>query len=253
MRILLSGLGGHMGHEVAALLAAKPRGMELACGVDAFADADAMPVPCAKTFAEAEGPDFAADLIIDFSHHSLTNDLLAYACKKNIPLVLATTGQTDDERAAIAEASKRIPLFFAANYSVGVALLIKLAKQTAAVMKDAEIEIVEMHHDRKVDAPSGTALAIGRALQEVRPEATLALGRSGMGKRTKEEIGIHAIRMGNIVGTHEVIIGTNNQTITLKHEAHSRALFAEGALAAAEFVTGKPAGLYDMDSLLAMD
>ena len=167
--------------------------------------------------------------------------------------MIATTGQTDEERAKVAEAAKTVPIFFAANYSVGVALLIKLAKQTAAVMKDAEIEIVEMHHDRKVDAPSGTALAIGRALQEVRPEATLVTGRSGMGKRTKEEIGIHAIRMGNVVGTHEVIVGTNNQTITLKHEAHSRALFAEGALAAAEFLIGKPAGLYDMNALLAMD
>ncbi len=251
MRILLSGLMGHMGREVTALLADKPRGMELACGVDAFAEAGTTPVPCAKTFAEAEGPDFGADLIIDFSHHTLTKELVSYACAKKLPLVLATTGQTDDERAMIREASKTIPLFFAANYSVGVALLIKLAKQTAAVMKDAEIEIVEMHHDRKVDAPSGTALAIGRALQEVRPAATLVTGRSGMGKRTKEEIGIHAIRMGNVVGLHEVIIGTPNQTITLKHEAHSRALFAEGALAAAEFVTGKPAGLYDMDTMLA--
>ncbi|MBR5741536.1 MAG: 4-hydroxy-tetrahydrodipicolinate reductase, partial [Firmicutes bacterium] len=187
MRILLSGLGGHMGHEVAALLAAKPRGMELACGVDRSAG-EGMPVPCAKTFAEAEGPDFAADLVIDFSHRSQTDDLLAYVTAKGLPLILATTGQTDEERAKVAEAAKTVPIFFAANYSVGVALLIKLAKQTAAVMKDAEIEIVEMHHDRKVDAPSGTALAIGRALQEVRPGATLVTGRSGMGKRTKEEI-----------------------------------------------------------------
>ena len=126
-----------------------------------------------------------------------------------------------------------------------------MAKKVAAAMPDAEIEIIEKHHDRKVDAPSGTALAIAEAIRSVRPEATIACGRSGFGKRTKEEIGIHAIRMGNLAGEHEVLIGTNNQTITLKHETHSRALFAEGALAAAAFLCGKPAGFYDMNSMLA--
>ena len=120
----------------------------------------------------------------------------------------------------------------------------------ATAPADAEIEIVEIHHDRKVDAPSGTALAIADAIRQIRPESTVHSGRSGMGKRTPEEIGIHAVRMGNVVGIHEVMIGTQNQTITLKHEAHSRALFAEGALAAADFLMGKPAGLYDMNSLL---
>ena len=165
--------------------------------------------------------------------------------------MIATTGQTDEERAAIEEAAKEIPIFFAANFSVGVALLIELAKKAAAAMPDAEIEIVEKHHDRKVDAPSGTALAIARALQTVRPNAEIVTGRSGFGKRTKEEIGVHAIRMGNIPGEHEVLIGTNNQTISLKHETHDRAVFAEGALAAAAFLQGKPAGLYDMQDLLA--
>ena len=250
MKVLLSGLGGHMGQETAALLAKTPRGLELACGISRRLAEEGTDVPCAGTFAEAKGPEFAADVIVDFSHHALTNDLLSYAIAHDLPIVLATTGQTDDERAAIKAAAEKIPIFFAANYSVGVALLIKLAKQAAAVMSDAEIEIVEIHHDRTADAPCGTALAIGRAIQEVRPEATLALGRSGMGKRTKEEIGIQAVRIGNVVGTHEVLIGTQNQTITLKHEAHSRALFAEGALAAVEFLAGKPAGLYGMDDLL---
>jgi 4-hydroxy-tetrahydrodipicolinate reductase len=118
-------------------------------------------------------------------------------------------------------------------------------------MPEAEIEIIEKHHDRKVDAPSGTALALARAIQEVRPGAELHRGRDGYGKRTKTEIGLHAIRMGNIVGEHEIMIGTPNQTITLKHEAHSRALFAEGALAAAEFIVKQGPGLYDMKSLLA--
>ena len=148
-------------------------------------------------------------------------------------------------------AAEKIPLFFAANYSLGIALLIELAKKTAAAMPEAEIEIIEKHHDRKLDAPSGTALALAKAIQEVRPAAAINCGRSGQGKRTPDEIGIHAIRMGNIVGEHEVMIGTPNQTITLKHEAHDRALFAEGALAAAEFLCGKSAGLYDMQSLIS--
>ena len=134
--------------------------------------------------------------------------------------------------------------------SLGVALLVELAKTAALAMPDAEIEIIEKHHDRKIDAPSGTALMIAKAITEVRPDAYNNLGRSGQGKRTQNEIGIHAIRMGNIVGEHEVIIGTQNQTITLKHEAHSRALFAEGAIAAAAFLVGCEPGLYDMKSLI---
>ena len=151
----------------------------------------------------------------------------------------------------IAAAAEKIPLFFSANMSLGVALLVELAKQAAAAFPEAEIEIIEKHHDRKVDAPSGTALMLADALCEVRPEATVNCGRSGQGKRTQGEIGIHAVRMGNIVGEHEVMIGTPNQTITLKHEAHSRALFAEGALAAAAFLIGKEVGIYDMKSLVS--
>ena len=247
MKILVSGLNGHMGREVAALLKANFRGMELAGGVD-INDIEQDGVPCAKTFAEAKTD---VDCVVDFSHHALTMDMLAFAKANKLPLVLATTGQTEEERAAIVEASREIPLFFAANYSLGIAVLTELAKKAASVMKDAEIEIIEMHHDRKIDAPSGTALSIGRALQTVRPCAELNLGRSGMGKRTPTEIGISAIRMGNLPGVHEVLIGTQNETITLKHEAHNRALLAEGALAAADFLRDKPAGLYDMQSLLA--
>ena len=247
MRILLSGLTGHMGAEVAKLISARDD-MELTAGVDAFAG-DGTCVPCAKSFADACTD---VDCVIDFSHHSLTKALTDFCVNNRLPLVLATTGQTEEEKRMIREASASIPLFFAANYSLGIALLIELAKKTAAVMEGAEIEIVEAHHDRKLDAPSGTALAIADGIREVRPEAVNHCGRSGQGKRTPEEIGIHAIRMGNIVGMHEVIIGTPNQTITLKHEAHSRALFAEGALSAAGFLMGKGAGLYDMKSLLAM-
>ena len=248
MRVLVSGLKGFMGNEVAKLALAGYRGAELVAGVDP-AQGGQTTVPCAAGFAEAEAD---VDVIIDFSHHSCTQDLLAFAVKNKLPLVLATTGQTEEERAAIQKASESIPLFFAANYSLGIALLIELAKKTAAAMPDAEIEIIEQHHDRKLDAPSGTALAIAKGICQVRPEATIHNGRSGMGKRTPEEIGIHAVRMGNIVGIHEVLIGTQNQTITLKHEAHSRALFAEGALAAAAFLMDKPAGQYDMNSMIAL-
>ena len=248
MRILVSGLGGHMGAEVAKLCAAGCRGAELAAGVDYQNAQSVTAVPCAPDFESAVTD---VDCVVDFSHHACTKDLLAFGVKNKLPLVIATTGQTEEERAAIASAAKEIPVFFAANFSLGIALLIELAKKAAAVMPDAEIEIIEKHHDRKLDAPSGTALAIARALQTVRPEAEIVCGRSGMAKRSKTEIGISAIRMGNIAGEHEVLIGTNNQTISLKHETHDRALFAEGALAAAAFLQGKGPGLYDMQDLLA--
>ena len=246
MRVLVSGLYGHMGREVAALLAKGTEGGELAAGVSLDIDGS-FPVPCAESFSEAS-PD--VDVIVDFSHHSCTKDLLEFAIFHNLPVVLATTGQTPEELQMIRDAATHIPLFFAANYSLGVALLIDLAKKAASVMQGAEIEIIEKHHNRKTDAPSGTALAIAHAIQEVRPGANIVQGRSGYGKRNPEDIGIHAVRMGNIVGVHEVLVGTDTQSITLKHEAYSRALFAEGALKAAAFLQGKPAGLYDMKSLL---
>jgi len=254
MKIVISGALGHMGAEVYKLTAAGCRGIGTAAGVDvnACAEGEQAAFPVAAAFDDLPSIADLSEIgaIVDFSHHSVTKDMTAFAVENNIPLVVATTGQTEEERQMIFDAAKRIPVFFAANYSLGIALLIELAKKAAAAMPDAEIEIIEKHHDRKLDAPSGTALAIANAIREVRPEAEFNLGRSGNGKRTPQEIGIHAIRMGNIVGEHEVMIGTNNQTITLKHEAHSRALFAEGALAAAQFVTGKPAGLYKMTDLV---
>ncbi len=253
MKTLISGLCGHMGTEVAKLVLAAARGAEPdgMTGVDINA-CGAEGCPCVHTFAEANTAPFTdADVIIDFSHHAATKALLSFAVAHGIPVVLATTGHTDEERAAIANAAEQIPVFFAANFSLGVALLIDTAKQVARALPEAEIEIIEKHHDRKLDAPSGTALAIANALCEVRPDATVVTGRAGYGKRTPQEIGIHAIRMGNIVGEHEVIIGTPNQTITLKHEAHDRALFAEGALAAAAFLVNQTkAGMYGMTDLV---
>ena len=237
-----------MGREVVKLCEQGYRGACLTCGVD-LNDGEYKSAPVYRNYDEIPC-GMEIDCIIDFSHHASTIALLDFAVSCGIPAVIATTGHTEEELAAINNAAKKIPVFFSANMSLGVALLVELAKTAALAMPDAEIEIIEKHHDRKIDAPSGTALMIAKAITEVRPDAYNNLGRSGQGKRTQNEIGIHAIRMGNIVGEHEVIIGTQNQTITLKHEAHSRALFAEGAIAAAAFLVGCEPGLYDMKSLI---
>lgn len=251
MNIALNGYLGHMGKEVVALCRTGYRGSVLTLGVDPRCERNVVDgIALYKSFAEIN-EEIKIDCIVDFSHHSCVTELLSYAVKNGIPTVIATTGHTDGELSAIYEASKSIPVFFSANMSLGVALLVELAKTAALAMPEAEIEIIEKHHNRKIDAPSGTALMIANAIADVRPEAYNKLGRSGHGSRDVNEIGIHAIRMGNIVGEHEVIIGTQNQTITLKHEAHSRALFAEGALAAASFLVGRGPGLYDMKSLVS--
>ena len=247
MKVLVYGILGYMGKEVRKLCEASYRGAEFSSGVDVFADGkDELVYSSLEDVPNIE----EVDCIVDFSHHEATKGLLEYAVSKNVPVVLSTTGHTEAEKKLIYDAAEKIPVFYSANMSLGIALLVELAKKTAEAMPDAEIEIIEKHHNRKIDAPSGTALMIANALCEVHPDAYANNGRSGQGKRDKNEIGIHAIRMGNIVGEHEVIVGTENQTITLRHEAHSRALFAEGALAAAAFIKDKPAGLYDMKSLV---
>lgn len=234
MKILVNGACGFMGREIIKLA-----GDDYFAGVDPFGD-----------ITNLNDAPAGADVIIDFSNHNCTRELTDYAAANGIPLVIATTGQTDEERQMIKAASEKIPVFFAANYSIGVTLLVNIARKVAASMPGAEIEIVETHHNRKLDAPSGTALAIARAVQEARPGAEIVCGRSGQCKRTPDEIGIQSVRIGNIVGIHEVMVGTQNEMITLKHEAYSRALFAEGALAAAAFLLGRPAGLYDMNSMI---
>ena len=181
---------------------------------------------------------------------STDGEVTEYCVERGLPVVIATTGQTEEELSMIRDAAGKIPVFFASNYSLGVVFLIETAKKAAALFPNAEIEIVETHHDRKIDAPSGTALSIAKALQEVRGNAELNPGRSGIGKRTPTEIGIHSLRLGNIVGIHEVILNTGTQSITLKHEAFDRALFADGALAAVRFMEGKDPGLYDMNCLM---
>lgn len=244
MRIILAGYGGHMGREVRAS-AERMEDAEIVMGVDPMIPEETP--ACVRSFAECRAE---ADVLIDFSHHSMTHELLDFAKRNRLPLVLATTGQTEDEAREIRGAAKEIPLFLAANYSLGIAVLTDLVRKALALYPDAEVEIVEQHHDRKLDAPSGTALSLFAAVKEVRPEARAVTGRSGQGKRQKEDVGIHAIRMGNIVGIHEVIIGTQNETLTLTHQASSRGVFADGSLKAARFLIGKAPGLYDMKDLL---
>lgn len=242
MKVLINGACGRMGKEVEKIVEASEV-MTVAAKVDKMA---------AESGCYTDINDFSgkADVIIDFSNHLGTKELLDYAVKNNIPTVVATTGHTPDELAYIEEAGKKIAVFHSANMSLGVALLCELAVKAAATMPDADIEIVETHHNRKLDAPSGTALMIAKAIKSVREKAEFIFGREGNAKREKNEIGVHAVRRGNIVGIHEVLVSTDSQTITLKHEAHSRALFAEGAVSAAEFILNKPAGLYNMNSIV---
>lgn len=246
MKILICGVGGRMGREVAKMALDGARGAVPVAGFDIVP----MDTREFRTYTDWNAVEETPDCIIDFSHHTGTAAMLDFAISKGIPAVVATTGHTDDEMTVIKAAAEKIPVFHSANMSLGIALLVELAKTTAKTFPDADIEIIEKHHNRKLDAPSGTALLLANAIKEVREKARFVFGRSGQAKREPDEIGVHAIRMGNIIGEHEVIVGTDTQTVTLKHEAHSRALFAEGAIAAAEFVIGKPAGMYDMKSMI---
>ncbi|MBQ9951226.1 MAG: 4-hydroxy-tetrahydrodipicolinate reductase [Clostridia bacterium] len=241
MRIILHGAGGHMGRIVRRLIDDHDN-MTLAAAVDVSGAEGCLPSLDAFTGE--------ADCVIDFSHHSATQTLLDYCIRRNLPLVLCTTGQTAEERAAIAEAGNRIPVFFSANMSPAIAMLAGMAAQAAKMFPDADIEIVEKHHNRKLDVPSGTALLLAKSIQEVRKDSWLNIGRHENGKRTQKEIGVHSLRMGNEVGTHEIIISTGTQTITLKHEAEDRALFAEGAIVATEFIVSQSAGVYAMQDMI---
>ena len=238
MRAILCGANGAMGKLIDASLGAEVVGRVSIDGENN--------VP--KTFAELGKVE--ADVLIDFSHHSAIADVLGYAKSIGCAAVIGTTGHTPAEKELIFAAAKEIPVFFSGNMSLGIAVLCRLAKQAASFFPEADIEIVEVHHNRKVDAPSGTALMLFNAVKEVRPSATANCGRSGEGKRTKDEIGISALRMGNVVGIHEVHICTGTQTLTLKHEATTRAMLADGAVDAARFMEGKPIGFYNMESIL---
>jgi len=176
--------------------------------------------------------------------------VLAYAREKGCAAVIGTTGHTAEEKELIFEAARDIPVFYSGNMSLGIAVLCRLAKQAAGFFPDADIEIVEIHHNRKVDAPSGTALMLFDAVKSVRPHAVAHCGRAGEGKRQRSEIGISSLRLGSVVGVHEVHIHTGSQSLTLRHEAVTRSMLAEGGVDAARFICGKTPGLYSMSHLL---
>ena len=193
-----------------------------------------------------------ADVIIDFSHHTAAPRLIRYALDRNIPLVIATTGHTEEEKALACEASKKIPVFMSGNMSIGVALLMELVRRTVEVFPDADVEIVEVHHNQKVDVPSGTALMLANTVKDARG-GELNIGRHENGKRKQGEIGIHSLRTGKVIGEHEVRIDTGSQTITLKHESHGRELFAEGALCAAAYISELECGMYSVSDMIERD
>lgn len=240
MRIAVNGACGRMGRVLASLIEACPR-HSIAALVDVCGTEDGI---------QTGFDGVQADVVIDFSHHSAVYGLLDWAEAHHCPAVICTTGHDGNEMARIRDAAKRIPVFHSGNMSVGVALLCRLARETARLFPEADVEIVEIHHRHKKDAPSGTAKMLAAAVQQARDGGELVCGRSGMQPRTRDEIGIHSLRMGEIVGIHEVHLSTPSQTISLKHEAHSRALFAEGAICASEFLTEQAAGLYDMQSMV---
>ena len=249
INILLTGCNGRMGNAVAASCDANEN-CNIIAGVDVMGGKNTSDFP---VFVSLNDFDGKADVIIDFSHHTATEGLLNFAKTKNIPVVLATTGHTLEETEMIKEASKTIPVFYSRNMSLGINLLIALAKKACLSLGEAfDIEIIEKHHNQKLDAPSGTALMIADALKETRTtETEYVYNRQPLHqKRQSTEIGIHAVRGGTIVGEHEVMFAGKDEVITLSHSASSRNVFAEGAVRAAIFLADKPSGLYDMNDIV---
>lgn len=243
MRIIVNGASGRMGTALCAVIRAGYCGAELA-GMAGRPSREAGALPALDAL-RAE-----ADCIIDVSNHAGTFRLLAYTLSRRLPVVIATTGQTEEEFAAIREAAKQIPIFCAENLSLGISLLTGLVRTAVTMLPDADVEIMERHHNGKLDVPSGTALMLAQAVMDVRPDARPVVGRHENGMRGKQEIGIHSLRAGNAIGTHEVVISTDTECISLKHEVQERSLYAKGALEAAEFLVQQPPGLYRMEDLL---
>ena len=238
MKVVVNGANGKMGRLTVEEFSA--------AGHEVVARVDNAGGDCIGSIADFTGE---ADVVVDFSFHTAAKDVCDFAVKRGVPAVIATTGHTAEEKELIIAAAKKIPVFYSGNMSIGIALLMDFAKKAAAVFGDADVEIMEIHHNRKADAPSGTALMLAEAVGSSREGAEIVSGRSGSKKREKNEIGIASLRLANVVGIHEVYISTPNETITLKHEAHDRRLFASGAVKAAEFVLNKSAGLYDVRSM----
>jgi len=248
MKILISGALGHMGRAVAAQASAD--GIEIVAGVDALQGDCSF--PCHTSFDAL--PDCSGAVIVDFSRPEALTSLLAYAVKNHLPVILATTGYTPEQEQEVDQAARQIPVFRSANMSVGVALLRHLCQEAAKVLGETfDVEIVEAHHNRKVDAPSGTALLLFDAIKNAYDEPRYAqLGRGGRNcKRQHNEIGIHALRGGTVTGEHEVCFFGPAERIRLSHSAEDRSVFASGALKAAAYLQGKAPGRYTMEDLVA--
>lgn len=247
LKILLHGAGGKMGRVVAATIAARTD-MEIVAGVDPVEMTAAFPVY--KSLADVKEK---ADVIIDFSLAKAVPALLQYVEATNTPVVLCTTGLTEEMNAELVRVSQKTAVFKSGNMSLGINLLISLIKKAAPILADAgfDIEVVEKHHNLKIDAPSGTALMLADAAKDSVENCTYVYDRHPLHqKRTKNEIGIHSIRGGTIVGEHDVIFAGLDEVVTLSHHAASKEVFATGAVKAARFLAGKGPGLYNMDDVL---
>ena len=247
MRILMSGVNGRMGHAV--VREAQRMDAEIVCGVDPTGGDFPFPV-----YSDFSGIQESADVLIDFSRADALPGLLEYALAKQIPCVLCSTGYTEDQLQMISRASESIPVFRSANMSLGIAVLRKLSTMAAQMLgEEFDIEIVEAHHNQKMDAPSGTAImlydAVNAGLAEPR---TRKDGRSGMGKREKQEIGMAALRGGTVAGEHAVCFFGPMERVELRHSAEDRSVFAIGALRAARFMVGQKPGIYNMDQVIGL-
>ena len=248
-KIVMNGCNGKMG-QVITRLVAEDDDCEIVAGFDVNDTID-------NTYPVFTNPDEftdEADVVIDFSHPSALTNVLNYCKKRKFPVILATTGFTNEQKQEFIDASKEIPVFFSANMSLGINLLIALAKKATKLLEgNFDIEIVERHHNQKLDAPSGTALAIADAIDETLsfPAEYVYDRHAVRKKRKKTEIGLHAVRGGTIVGDHDIIFAGTDEVIELKHSAHSKEVFAVGAVKAAKFITDKPAGLYNMNDIIS--
>ena len=246
-RILLSGCCGKMGRNVINSVNQR-KDCEIVAGIDIVDDSN-IGFPIFQNYNEVE---VKADVIIDFSNPALLTSMLEYALKTNTAVVLATTGLSDSQIKEVEDASKVIPVFFSYTMSLGVSLLCELSKTAAKILgNDFDVEIIEAHHNQKIDAPSGTAIMLANAVKEEMPDAYFEYDRhSKREKRHTNEIGIHSIRGGTIVGEHQVIFAGNDEIVTLSHSARSKAIFSQGAVNAAVFLSGKESGIYNMSDIV---
>ena len=245
MQILVNGACGRLGSELCRLLEDGYQEDVLSGAVDLRA------APERGVLHRLADFDGNADAVIDFSHHSAAFDLCACCEERRVPLVIAATGQTTAENARLAQCAQVLPVFQAANLSPGGALLGELCRTAAAALPDADAEIIELHHSGKRDAPSGTALQLAAALAEARPDSRLQYGRGKAAVRAAGEIGVHAVRLGTLAGTHSVLLSAGDETVVLTHIVHHPRIYALGALLAAHFLLGRAPGLYTMPQLLA--